>query len=48
MDPLIKDAAKIGPSELIYPLRDGLDFDAYITEDDVPSPDDSKIENIDQ
>jgi DNA helicase-2/ATP-dependent DNA helicase PcrA len=48
IDPLIKDANKIGPSELIYLLREGLDYDSYITEDDVPSPDDSKIENINQ
>ncbi len=48
IDPLIRDAKHIGPSEMIYLLREGLDYDQYITEDDVPSPDDSKIENINQ
>ena len=48
IDPLIKGKGGIEPSEMIYLLREGLDYDQYITEDDVPSPDDSKIENINQ
>jgi DNA helicase II / ATP-dependent DNA helicase PcrA len=36
------------PSELIYILREGLDYDQFIAEDDIPSPDDSKIANINQ
>ena len=48
VEPLIRDAKKIEPSEMIYLLREGLDYDRYITEDDIQSPDDSKITNIDQ
>ena len=48
IDPLIRDAKKIEPAEMIFLLREGLDYDRYITEDDIPSPDDSKIANIDQ
>ena len=33
---------------MIYLLREGLDYDRYITEDDIPSPDNSKIDNINQ
>lgn len=29
LDPLIKDAAKLEPSELIYILREGLDYDKF-------------------
>ena len=48
LDPLIKDAPKIEPSELIFILREGLNYDQFIAEDDIPSPDDSKIANINQ
>jgi DNA helicase-2/ATP-dependent DNA helicase PcrA len=33
---------------MIYLLREGLDLRPYITEDDIPSPDNSKIDNINQ
>ena len=48
IEPLIRDAKKIEPAEMIYLLREGLDYDRYITEDDIQSPDDSKIASIDQ
>lgn len=48
MQPLIKDAGKMEPAELIHVLREGLDYDRHITDDDVPSPDDNKIQNINQ
>lgn len=48
MDPLIKDARKLKPAQLLDILRDSLDYDRYITDDEVPSPDDTKIENLDQ
>jgi len=48
MDPLIADADELEPSELINLLRVSLDYDRYITEDDIPSPDDAKIENLNQ
>jgi DNA helicase-2/ATP-dependent DNA helicase PcrA len=48
IDPLIKNKDRIEPSEMVHILREGLDYDRFIAEDDIPSPDDSKIENIDQ
>ena len=48
INPLIKDRDNYEPAELIHALRESLDYDKFISEDDVPSPDDSKIANIDQ
>lgn len=48
INPIIQDKTKVPPAEIIHILRSGLDYDHYITEDDVPSPDDSKIANINQ
>ena len=48
IDPLIKSASDMTPAEILHLLRDTLDYDQFITEDDVPSPDDLKIANIDQ
>jgi DNA helicase-2/ATP-dependent DNA helicase PcrA len=48
IEPLIQDAAQLEPAEIIHILREGLDYDRYISDDDIPSPDDSKIENINQ
>ncbi|MBU1626788.1 ATP-binding domain-containing protein, partial [bacterium] len=48
LDPMIKNADKLLPSELIYLLREALDYDKFITDDNIPSPDDIKIANINQ
>ena len=48
MDPLVEDAGTRHPSEVINFLRVALDYDRVITEDDMPSPDDVKIENLNQ
>jgi len=48
LSPLIKDRANLNPAELIHILRTGLEYDKYVTDDDIPSPDDSKIANINQ
>jgi DNA helicase-2/ATP-dependent DNA helicase PcrA len=48
IDPLIEDSANNQPAEFIQLLRVALDFDRYITDDDQPSPDDVKIENLNQ
>lgn len=48
MNPLARDVNLLEPSDIIHILRDGLDYDRYISDDDVPTPDDSKIENINQ
>jgi len=48
LDPLIEDAENQRPSEVINLLRVSWDLDRYITEDDMPSPDDVKIANLNQ
>jgi len=48
IDPLIADADNLQPAELIQLLRVSLDYDRFITDDDLPSPDDVKIENLNQ
>ena len=48
LDPLIKDAENFEPAELINLLRTSLDYDRYITDEDIPSPDDVKIANLNQ
>jgi DNA helicase-2/ATP-dependent DNA helicase PcrA len=48
IDPLIEDAGNRHPSEIINFLRVALDYDRAITDDDMPSPDDVKIENLNQ
>jgi DNA helicase II / ATP-dependent DNA helicase PcrA len=48
MDPLIADAESLQPAELIQLLRTALDYDRFVTESDLPVPDDPKIENINQ
>jgi len=48
VDPLIEDSATQQPAELIQLLRVALDYDRFITDDDMPSPDDVKIENLNQ
>lgn len=48
MDPLIRDAKAIEPSEMIAILRDALDYDRFVTDLDLPAPDDEKIANINQ
>ena len=48
MDSLIEDAENLQPAEVIKLLRDALDYDRFITDDDIPSPDDQKIGNLTQ
>jgi DNA helicase-2/ATP-dependent DNA helicase PcrA len=48
IDPLIEDAGNRHPSEVINFLRVALDYDRAITDDDIPNPDDVKIENLNQ
>ena len=48
IDPLIEDSAIHQPAELIQLLRVALDYDRFVTDDDMPSPDDVKIENLNQ
>ena len=48
MDPLIDDAGNLVPSEVIQLLRSSLDYDRYITDEDIPSTDIVKIANLNQ
>jgi len=48
LDPLIDDSENFEPAELIDLIRTSLDYDRYITDEDIPSPDDVKIANINQ
>ncbi|MFC1553153.1 ATP-dependent helicase [candidate division KSB1 bacterium] len=48
IEPLVKDVGKLEPAETLQILREVLDYDAFISEDDIPTPDDSKIDNINQ
>ena len=48
LDPLIDYAGNMGPAEIIGILRNSLDYDRFITDEDIPSPDDVKILNLNQ
>ena len=48
LDPLIADADNLEPADVIALIRSALDIDAYVTEDEVPDPDDMKIANLNQ
>jgi ATP-dependent DNA helicase UvrD/PcrA len=48
MEPLINEAENFQPAELIRLLRTSLDYDRFITDSDLPTPDDVKIENLNQ
>ena len=48
LDPLIEDGRNQNPADLISLLRGALDYDRWISDEDIPSPDDVKIQNIDQ
>ena len=48
LDPLIDYHQNMTPSEIIGTLRSSLDYDRYISDEDIPSPDDVKIANLNQ
>jgi DNA helicase II / ATP-dependent DNA helicase PcrA len=48
LDPLINEAGNIESDEMIQILRESLNYDKFIADDDIPTPDDSKIMNINQ
>jgi DNA helicase II / ATP-dependent DNA helicase PcrA len=48
MDPLIEDAESLSPVQIIGEIRTIWDYDRYIVDEDIPSPDDVKISNINQ
>ena len=48
LDPLTQLAHTLHPAEVINLLRNSLDYDRYVTDEDIPTPDDSKIQNLNQ
>lgn len=48
ISPLADFAPNLEPSEVIQMLRSELDYDRFITDEDVPTPDDVKIANLNQ
>lgn len=48
LDPLMDYHGNMTPSEVIGTLRSGLDYDRYVSDEDIPSPDDQKILNLNQ
>jgi len=48
LDPLIELQSNMGPAEIIGILRDSLDYDRFVSDEDLPNPDDPKVQNIAQ
>jgi DNA helicase-2/ATP-dependent DNA helicase PcrA len=48
MDPLIESAETVEPVQVIQQIRTTFDYDRFIVDEDIPSPDDVKINNINQ
>ena len=48
MDPLIENADTLEPVQIIQQIRTAFDYDRFIVDEDIPSPDDVKINNINQ
>ena len=48
MDPLIEGAESIEPVQVLQSIRTTFDYDRFIVDEDIPSPDDVKINNINQ
>jgi len=48
LDPLTQLAHTLHPAEVINLLRNNLDYDRFVTDEDIPTPDDSKIQNLNQ
>ena len=48
LDPLVDYEGNMGPAEVIGILRANLDYDRFVSDEDIPSPDDVKILNLNQ
>jgi len=48
MDPLIETSETLEPVQAIQQIRATFDYDRFIVDEDIPSPDDVKINNINQ
>jgi len=48
LNPLMENAKTLDPVETIRQLRELLDYDRYVSEDEIPLPDDVKVANLNQ
>ena len=48
IDPLVDYAPNLTPAEVLQMLRNQFDYDRFITDEDIPTPDDVKIQNLNQ
>lgn len=48
MDTLVETVDALGPAEILKVLREKLDYDRYIIDEDIPTADDVIIENLNQ
>jgi len=48
LNPFMENAKALDPVETIRQLRERLDYDRYIAEDEIPLPDDVKVANLNQ
>jgi DNA helicase-2/ATP-dependent DNA helicase PcrA len=48
INPLIDYAPNLNPAEVLQMLRNQFDYDRFITDEDIPTPDDTKIQNLNQ
>lgn len=46
--PLVDYAPNLMPAEVLLMLRKEFDYDRFITDEDIPTPDDAKIQNLNQ
>jgi DNA helicase-2/ATP-dependent DNA helicase PcrA len=48
ISPLADYAPNLNPAEVLQMLRNQFDYDRFITDEDIPTPDDAKIQNLNQ
>ncbi len=48
INPLADYAPNLNPAEVLQMLRNQFDYDRFITDEDIPTPDDAKIQNLNQ
>jgi DNA helicase-2/ATP-dependent DNA helicase PcrA len=48
INPLADYAPNLNPAEVLQMLRNQFDYDRFITDEDIPTPDDTKIQNLNQ
>jgi len=48
ISPLADYSSNLEPSEVVQMIRSQLDYDRFITDEDIPTPDDVKIQNLNQ